>query len=73
MAQRSGGCTAVVAAGDIPPNVLFVPPCECPDCAPERTYDQRGHDDGWLRVRGDRQRYRVEPLPLGTRGRAALG
>lgn len=64
-------CTAVVKAGEAPPNPLFTPPCACPRCAPGRHYEQ-SDDDGWLRIAGDQQRYRVEVIELGAQGRAAL-
>ncbi|MEM9655261.1 MAG: hypothetical protein AAGA65_24430 [Actinomycetota bacterium] len=66
-------CTAVVGEGEPPPNPLFTPPCHCPDCAPTQTFEQRQRDDGWLRVRGHQQRYRVEPVILGELGTKALG
>lgn len=71
-------CTAVVADGDPPPNPLFTPPCDCPDCRPTDTFDPRTRDrraknDGWLRVRGHEQRYRVAVVPLGPTGTEALG
>jgi hypothetical protein len=65
-------CTAAAAHGDAPPNILFTPPCACPRCAPERTYEQADGSQ-WLRLRGHRQRYRVEVVPLGETGRAVLG
>jgi len=67
-------CTAIRADGDIPPNVLFTPPCACPRCAPATVYNHDGNrDDGWLRVRGHQQRYRVEMVELGAAGHAVLG
>lgn len=65
-------CTAEVQEGDALPNPLFTPPCGCPRCAPDRTYEDRA-DGGWLRMSGDPQRYRVEVVDLGTTGRAMLG
>lgn len=65
-------CTAVRNEGEAPPNPLFTPPCTCPRCKPELVYD-RADDDGWLRISGDRQRYRVELHRLGATGRAVLG
>ncbi|MGI9595643.1 MAG: hypothetical protein ACR2QK_05765, partial [Acidimicrobiales bacterium] len=65
-------CTAVVRDGDAPPNPLFTPPCACPRCAPEVAYD-RSTGDGWLRLSGHRQRYRVELVELGVAGKAVLG
>lgn len=53
-------------------DLLVTPPCACPRCAPEQLFDVRG-DDGWLRMSGTRQRYRVAAFELGATGRAALG
>jgi hypothetical protein len=68
-------CTAVVGGGEPDPNPLFTPPCQCPDCAPTERFEVRGRDrdDGWLRISGDRQRYRVERVTLGDVGTEALG
>lgn len=65
-------CTAIIREGESPPNLLFTPPCSCPRCAPDRIYN-RADEPGWLRVRGDAQRYRVELLELGSTGKAVLG
>lgn len=65
-------CTAVVRGGP-DPNPLFTPPCQCPDCAPVEQFESRKRDDGWLRISGDRQRYRVERVTLGDVGIEALG
>ncbi len=65
-------CTANVKDGEAPSNVLFTPPCDCPDCAPDQIYDNSA-DKGWLRIRGQKQRHRVEVIDLGARGRAVLG
>ena len=65
-------CKAKIGEGETPPNILFIPPCDCPRCAPDRTYD-RTEDGEWLRVRGHQQRYRVEVITLGATGRAVLG
>lgn len=65
-------CTAIVREGEAPPNPLFTPPCVCRLCAPDQFYD-RSTDSGWLRVRGDAQRHRVEVIELGATGRAVLG
>ena len=65
-------CKAMLGDGEIPDNPLFTPPCACPRCAPDRTYD-RSLDDGWLRLPGQEQRYRVELVELGDIGRAILG
>ncbi len=65
-------CTAVVKEGESPANPLFTPPCDCPRCAPEVIYDQVD-GDGWLRLSGHRQRYRVAMVELGATGRAVLG
>lgn len=65
-------CKAVVGDGETPPNILFVPPCDCPRCAPVRVYERNEHGE-WLRVPGRQQRYRVEVLTLGTTGKAVLG
>ncbi|MCP3989101.1 MAG: hypothetical protein GY724_08500 [Actinomycetia bacterium] len=65
-------CTAIVNEGEAPPNLLFTPPCDCPRCAPDRIYDNSA-DEGWLRIRGQKQRYRVEVIDLGATGRAVLG
>ncbi len=68
-------CTAIRSNGEPPDNILFTPPCDCPDCAPNQFYDRPAGtgDDGYLRVRGHRQRYRVEVVELGATGRAVLG
>lgn len=65
-------CSAQIPEGEAPPNPLFTPPCSCPRCAPEITYEQSS-GDGWLRLSGQRQRYRVELVELGATGRAILG
>ena len=65
-------CTAALNDGDTPPNVLFTPPCGCPNCAPDKTYDHEA-DDGWLRISGTRQRFHVEVVQLGAVGKAVLG
>ena len=65
-------CKAIVGDGDSPPNPLFTPPCDCPRCAPETLHD-RTTGQQWLRIGGDRQRYRVEVLELGATGREVLG
>lgn len=65
-------CSAELRDGESPPNPLFTPPCTCPACAPVHTYDRSG-GDGWLRVRGHQQRYRVRELELGALGKAVLG
>ena len=70
MSERT--CTAVVRDGEEPPNVLFTPPCDCPNCAPVELYDGTS-DEEWVRRSGDRQRYRVEVLDLGPTGRHVLG
>lgn len=73
MAERQEAeCTATVVDGEARPNILFTPPCACPRCAPDQTYDT-SRDRGWLRVRGHQRRFRVEELTLGERGRAVLG
>ncbi len=54
------------------PNILFTPPCACPRCRPEPVVAGRP-DRNWLRLPGDRQRHRVEPVALGDVGRLALG
>jgi hypothetical protein len=56
----------------VPDNILFTPPCDCPRCLPERSYD-RASGAGWLRLSGHDQRYRVELVELGVTGRAVLG
>lgn len=66
-------CKAVVPEGQAAPNPLFTPPCDCPRCAPDRSYEQPGADDGWLRLSGDDKRYRVEVVALGVTGKAVLG
>jgi hypothetical protein len=66
-------CRAISRDGDPPDNPLFTPPCDCPRCAPDRTYDRDAGRDGWLRVLGHEQRYRVEVVELGTVGKAILG
>ncbi len=65
-------CKAIQREGESVPNPLFTPPCDCPRCAPLKTYDHDA-DDGWLRMSGDSRRYRVEPVELGSIGRAVLG
>ncbi len=66
-------CTAVIGDGEATPNPLFTPPCQCPDCAPTQHFDVRDRDDGWLRISGHQQRYRVERFTLGRVGTEALG
>ena len=73
---RDEVCTAVVHDGRDAPNILFTPPCICPRCRPDLVYDaaaRSGRNEGWLRVPGRAQRYRVERFELGTAGRTALG
>jgi hypothetical protein len=69
--QRDQPCTALDSRDDRA-DLLVTPPCDCPRCAPDRFY-QKQDDDGWLRMSGTRQRYRVEPFPLGAAGREVLG
>jgi hypothetical protein len=65
-------CTATVGDGEERPNILFTPPCACPRCAPDPVV--RGRPDrNWLRLPGDRIRYRVEVVTLGALGRDVLG
>lgn len=53
---------------------IMTPPCDCPRCQPERFYERNDTgDDGWLRMSGTRQRFRVERFELGATGRAVLG
>lgn len=70
-AATEDACTAL-DPGDDRADLLVTPPCACPRCAPDRSYEVRA-DDGWLRMSGTRQRYRVAPFELGTTGRTALG
>ena len=54
--------------------LVTTPPCDCPRCQPERFYQlAEGNDDGWLRMSGTRQRFRVTRFELGATGRAVLG
>ncbi len=70
-------CRAITAAHDMPDNILFTPPCDCPRCVSAAVYDRnasgRSAHAGWLRLSGHRQRYRVEVVELGATGRAVLG
>ena len=66
-------CTAVSEPGEVPPHLLFTPPCACPNCAPERQYPDRSTAARWLRVPGRDHRHRVVAVTLGPRGQAALG
>ena len=66
-------CKAIPLDGSPPDNILFVPPCDCPRCAPDRFYDRSDDGPEWLRLPGRAQRYRVELVRLGTTGRAVLG
>ena len=65
-------CRAIAAAHDSPDNILFTPPCDCPKCVTAPVYD-RETGEGWLRLAGHEQRYRVEVVELGVTGRAVLG
>lgn len=73
MAESEQTCRALDFRDDRRAGIM-TPPCDCPRCQPERFYqlDDLGHD-GWLRMSGTRQRYRVERFELGATGRAVLG
>lgn len=70
-------CTANLRTDQPDANILFVPPCQCPDCRDRPTLSgRRAGRDGrgrWLRLSADQQRLRVELLKLGDAGRSALG
>lgn len=65
-------CTAIVDNGEPTRNLLFTPPCACPNCAPTSVEQARG-DRNWLRLPGRPQRHRVEVVDLGVHGRRMLG
>lgn len=65
-------CTAIVDNGEPTRNLLFTPPCACPNCAPDPVTATRA-DRNWLRLPGRPQRLRVQVVDLGRTGRAVLG
>jgi len=65
-------CTAIDNDwGDDRPNVLMHPQCACPKCAVD-PLEMPEAGDGWLRISGHRQRYRVEVVELGSAGSELL-
>lgn len=71
--QLEGGveCSALGWEGQ-DSNILFVPTCSCPRCAPGGL-EVRAADAGWARVSERQQRLRVAVVALGPAGRAVLG
>ncbi|MDG2112519.1 MAG: hypothetical protein P8N02_07905 [Actinomycetota bacterium] len=66
-------CTALEADwGDDRPNALMHPQCACPKCAVD-PLEMPPEGEGWLRISGHRQRYRVEAVELGETGSQLLG
>jgi hypothetical protein len=56
-----------------PTNPSMVPPCNCPRCAAEPLEVADAPSRPFLRVAGQQQRLRVEPVDLGPTGRELLG
>jgi len=65
-------CTALDSRDDWAALVV-TPPCDCPRCRGEEVYRSAPVDDGWLRMSGTTQRFRVARFELGDTGRAVLG
>lgn len=66
-------CTAQRDADGNAPNILFTPPCECLNCAPDElpaVNDQPEHM--WLTSGGRRKRFEIDRVELGEEASGLL-
>jgi hypothetical protein len=66
-------CTALGAVEGDTRNLLMAAPCSCPACTAAAAEAGMVDDRRWLRITGQRQRFRVEAVDLGPVGRSLLG